>query len=177
MEENLSSPEDLESDFDGERSAESLPGEAGESDGEGPGLLEVPSRLSFTRSCSQYSSSSAEETSAATKVRRRRRRKRKGGGGGGGGGVSSQSPKIVLIADAVTAGDRDRLSQLAVSEGGLLSDEVRSSACQPVLTANPTPCLDESPRLAETAGDQPDRNHGNPAGGRGDLPARGVQPR
>ena len=123
MEENLSSPEDLESDFDGERSAESLPGEAGESDGEGPGLLEVPSRLSFTRSCSQYSSSSAEETSAATKVRRRRRRKRKGGGGGG--GVSSQSPKIVLIADAVTAGDRDRLSQLAVSEGGLLSDEVR----------------------------------------------------
>ena len=122
MEENLSSPEDLESDFDGERSAESLPGEAGESDGEGPGMLEVPSRLSFTRSCSQYSSSSAEETSAATKVRRRRRRKRKGGGGGG---VSSQSPKIVLIADAVTAGDRDRLSQLAVSEGGLLSDEVR----------------------------------------------------
>ena len=125
MEENLSSPEDLESDFDGERSAESLPGEAGESDGEGPGMLEVPSRLSFTRSCSQYSSSSAEETSAATKVRRRRRRKRKGGGRGGGGGVSSQSPKIVLIADAVTAGDRDRLSQLAVSEGGLLSDEVR----------------------------------------------------
>ena len=39
--------------------------------------------------------------------------------------MSSQSPKIVLIADAVTAGDRDRLSQLAVSEGGLLSDEVR----------------------------------------------------
>ena len=30
-----------------------------------------------------------------------------------------------MIEEAVKAGDRDRLSQLAVSEGGLLSDEVR----------------------------------------------------
>ena len=121
MEENLSSPEDLESDFDEERSAESEPGD---SDGEGPGMLEVPSRLSFTRSCSQYSSSSMEEeTSAATKLRRRRRKKKRRGLGGVSG--SSQSQKNEMIEEAVRAGDRDRLSQLAVSEGGLLSDEVR----------------------------------------------------
>ena len=121
MEENLSSPEDLESDFDEERSAESGPGDT---DGEGPGMLEVPSRLSFTRSCSQYSSSSMEEeTSAATKLRRRRRKKKRRGLGGVSG--SSQSQKNEMIEEAVRAGDRDRLSQLAVSEGGLLSDEVR----------------------------------------------------
>ena len=131
MEENLSSPEDLESDFDEERSAESGPGD---SDGEGPGMLEVPSRLSFTRSCSQYSSSSLEEDhSAATKVRRKRRRRKRRGGGGG--GVSSQSQKTVKIEEAVVAGDRDRLSQLAVSEGGLLSDEVRKAVrSSPVIT-------------------------------------------
>ena len=129
MEENLSSPDDLESDFDEKRSAESEPGE---SDGEGPGMLEVPSRLSFTRSCSQYSSSSPEEDlSAATRVRRRRRRRKRRGGGGG----SSQSQKKVMIQEAVLAGDRDRLSQLAVSEGGLLSDEVRKAVrSSPVLT-------------------------------------------
>ena len=133
MEENLSSPDDLESDFDEERSAESEPSQSA---GEGPGLLEVPSRLSFTRSCSQYSSSSPEEDlSAATRVRRRRRRRKRRGGGGGGGGVSSQSQKKVMIQEAVLAGDRDRLSQLAVSEGGLLSDEVRKSVrSSPVLT-------------------------------------------
>ena len=122
MEENLSSPEDLESDFDEERSNESEPGD---SDGEGPGMLEVPSRLSFTRSCSQYSSSSADETGAATKVRRRRRRRRRGGQGGVSGSSHSHSQKNEMIEEAVKAGDRDRLSQLAVSEGGLLSDEVR----------------------------------------------------
>ena len=123
MEENLSSPEDLESDFDEERSAESEPGD---SDGEGPGMLEVPSRLSFTRSCSQYSSSSLEdETSPATKVRRRRRRRKRRGLGGVSGSSQSQSHKNQMIEEAVRAADRDRLSQLAVSEGGLLSDEVR----------------------------------------------------
>ena len=129
MEENLSSPDDLESDFDEERSAESEPDQSA---GEGPGLLEVPSRLSFTRSCSQYSSSSLEEDhSAATKVRRKRRRRKRRGGGG----VSSQSQKTVMIEEAVVAGDRDRLSQLAVSEGGLLSDEVRKAVrSSPVLT-------------------------------------------
>ena len=133
MEENLSSPEDLESDFDEERSAESEPGQSA---GEGPGLLEVPSRLSFTRSCSQYSSSSPEEDlSAATRVRRRRKRRKRRGGGGGGGGGSSQSQKKVMIQEAVLAGDRDRLSQLAVSEGGLLSDEVRKAVrSSPVIT-------------------------------------------
>ena len=130
MEENLSSPEDLESDFDEERSAESEPGQSA---GEGPGLLEVPSRLSFTRSCSQYSSSSPEEDlSAATRVRRRRKRRKRRGGGGGG---SSQSQKKVMIQEAVLGGDRDRLSQLAVSEGGLLSDEVRKAVrSSPVIT-------------------------------------------
>ena len=137
MEENLSSPEDLESDFDEERSAESEPGD---SDGEGPGMLEVPSRLSFTRSCSQYSSSSLDdESSAATKVRRRKRRRRKRRGLGGVSGSSqNQSPskKTEMIEEAVRAGDRDRLSQLAVGEGGLLSDEVRERSVQssPVLT-------------------------------------------
>ena len=43
--------------------------------------------------------------------------------------------KKVMIQEAVLAGDRDRLSQLAVSEGGLLSDEVRESVrSSPVLT-------------------------------------------
>ena len=133
MEENLSSPEDLESDFDEERSAESEPGD---SDGEGPGMLEVPSRLSFTRSCSQYSSSSMEEeTSAATKLRRRRRKKKRRGLGGVSG--SSQSQKNEMIEEAVRAGDRDRLSQLAVGEGGLLSDEVRERSVQ----SSPNPGL------------------------------------
>ena len=134
MEENLSSPEDLESDFDEERSAESEPGQSA---GEGPGLLEVPSRLSFTRSCSQYSSSSPEEDlSAATRVRRRRKRTKRRGGGGGG---SSQSQKKVMIQEAVLAGDRDRLSQLAVSEGGLLSDEVRKAVRSSLVLTNQLP--------------------------------------
>ena len=124
MEENLSSPEDLESDFDEERSAESEPGD---SDGEGPGMLEVPSRLSFTRSCSQYSSSSLDEETA-TKVRRRRKRRKRRGLGGASGSSQSQSHKNQMIEEAVRAGDKDRLSQLAVSEGGLLSDEVREKA-------------------------------------------------
>ena len=115
MEENLSSPpEDLESDFEDETSKES---EAGGCDGEGIGLLEVPSRLSFTRSCSQYSSSSEDVSSASSKVRRRKKRKRRGGSG--------SSQKLEVIEEAVKAGDKDRLSQLAVSQGGLLSDEVR----------------------------------------------------
>ena len=117
MEENLSSPpEDLESDFEDETSKES---EAGGCDGEGLGLLEVPSRLSFTRSCSQYSSSSEDMSSASSKVRRRKKRKRRGRGGSG------SSQKLEVIEEAVRAGDKDRLSQLAVSQGGLLSDEVR----------------------------------------------------
>ena len=124
MEENLSSPEDLESDFDEERSAESEPGD---SDGDGPGMLEVPSRLSFTRSCSQYSSSSLDEETA-TKVRRRRKRRKRRGLGGASGSSQSQSHKNQMIEEAVRAGDKDRLSQLAVSEGGLLSDEVREKA-------------------------------------------------
>ena len=172
MEENLSSPEDLESDFDEERSDESEPGD---SDGEGPGMLEVPSRLSFTRSCSQYSSSSAEETGAATKVRRRRRRRRRGGQGGVSGSSHSHSQKSQIIEEAVKAGDRDRLSQLAVSEGGLLSDEVRELGLMaPAGQSLPGPCLDESDGLAQAAGDKPARNRHNSPGRRGNLPARGV---
>ena len=115
MEENLSSPEDLESDFVDETS------EDGECDGEAPGIAEVPSRLSFTRSCSQYSSSELEDGSSTahrTKVRRRRKRRKRGRSG------MVRSGKEEVIEAAVRAGDKDRLSQLAVSEGGLLSDEV-----------------------------------------------------
>ena len=113
MEENLSSPEDLESDFVDETS------EDGECDGEAPGM--VPSRLSFTRSCSQYSSSELEDGSSTahrTKVRRRRKRRKRVRSG------MVRSGKEEVIEAAVRAGDKDRLSQLAVSEGGLLSDEV-----------------------------------------------------
>ena len=119
MEENLSSPADLESDFVDETSKES---DAGGCDGDTVGLLEVPSRLSLNRSCSQYSSSSEEgwSSSASTKVRRRRKRKRRSKETSG----SSQREKEEVIEAAVKAGDKDRLSQLAVSEGGLVSDEV-----------------------------------------------------
>ena len=90
--------------------------------------------------------------------------------------MSSQSPKIVLIADAVTAGDRDRLSQLAVSEGGLLSDEVRELGLTVAAGQSlpPGPCLDESDGLAQTAGDKSDRNRHNSSRRRRNLSARGV---
>ena len=122
MEENLSSPADLESDFVDETSKES---DAGGCDGDTVGLLEVPSRLSLNRSCSQYSSSSEEgwSSSASTKVRRRRKRKRRSKDTSG----SSQREKEEVIEAAVKAGDKDRLSQLAVSEGGLVSDEVSNN--------------------------------------------------
>ena len=122
MEENLSSPADLESDFVDETSKES---DAGGCDGDTVGLLEVPSRLSLNRSCSQYSSSSEEgwSSSASTKVRRRRKRKRRSKETSG----SSQREKEEVIEAAVKAGDKDRLSQLAVSEGGLVSDEVSNN--------------------------------------------------
>lgn len=117
MEENISSPEDLESDFVDETS------EDGEYDGEAPGQPEVPSRLSFTRSCSQYSSSELEDgSSTANRTKGRRRRKRRKRGPGRSGMVSCEKEEV--IEAALRAGDKDRLSQLAVSEGGLLSDEV-----------------------------------------------------
>ena len=117
MEDNLSSAEDLESDFDDEASDESEPGMCEGS----PGMLEVPSRLSFTRSCSHYTSSEEEDT-ASNKLRRRRRRKKKVKKGWEVSGVTGE--KGEMIEEAGKAGNRDRLSQLAVSEGGLLSDEV-----------------------------------------------------
>ena len=54
---------------------------------------------------------------------------------------SSQSQKNEMIEEAVRAGDRDRLSQLAVSEGGLLSDEVRELSQSSPVQASPNPLL------------------------------------
>ena len=133
MEEPISSPEDLESDFTSKES------DNDESDIElddddddemvetiGTQLPVSASRASVSMSQgSQFSSSSSEDDSFSNKKKSlgevRRRKKRKRG--------STNNDKIVnnkssLIEDALRICDKDKLSQLAVSEGGLLCDEV-----------------------------------------------------
>ena len=132
MEEPLSSPEDLESDF---TSKESDNDETDSDDIEidveeavesiGTQLPVSASRASISLSQGSQFSSSSEDDSFSNKKRGsgevRRRKKRKRG--------STIAEKIVnkkssLIEDALKICDKDKLSQLAVSEGGLLSDEV-----------------------------------------------------
>ena len=138
MEEPLSSPEDLESDLisnsdsllESESEIESSDSEAGDGvESLGPGLAVSSSVTSLSRSPapgSQYSSSTEPEESLSVASRKRgevkRRKKRKR--------VSTDSSrsnadtKTVLIEDALKLSDKDKLSQLAVSEGGLICDEV-----------------------------------------------------
>lgn len=135
MEEPLSSPEDLESDLisnsenllETESEVESSDSECDDAGVEslGPGLSVSTSRASISRSPgSQYSSSTEPEESLSVASRKRgevkRRKKRKR--------VSTDKPlntKTVLIEDAIKVCDKDKLSQLAVSDGGLICDEVR----------------------------------------------------
>ena len=133
MEEPISSPEDLESDFtskesDNDESDIELDDDEDEEMVEtiGTQLPVSASRASVSMSQgSQFSSSSSEDDSFSNKKKSlgevRRRKKRKRG--------STNSDKIVnnkssLIEDALRICDKDKLSQLAVSEGGLLCDEV-----------------------------------------------------
>jgi len=79
-------------------------------------------RSSLPPSLSHYSSSSEDTVSGREVVQVRRRKKRKRP-------VGEQERKTrqksVWIEEALRAGDKDRLGQLAVCEGGLMSDEVR----------------------------------------------------
>jgi len=69
---------------------------------------------------SNYSSSSEEEKEAAPRIRRRKKRKRPVGE------IERMTrQKAVWIEEALRNGDKDRLAQLAVGHGGLLSDEIR----------------------------------------------------
>jgi len=134
MEEPISSPEDLESDFtskesDNDESDIELDDDDDEEMVEtiGTQLPVSASRASVSMSQgSQFSSSSSEDDSFSNKKKSlgevRRRKKRKRG--------STNNDKIVnnkssLIEDALRICDKDKLSQLAVSEGGLLCDELR----------------------------------------------------
>ena len=134
MDEPLSSPEDLESDFTSKESDNdetdpdievSTGGDADEEvESIGTQLPVSASRASISLSQGSQFSSSSEDDSFNKKrgsggVRRRKKRKR----------GSTKTEKIVhikssLIEDALKICDKDKLSQLAVSEGGLLSDEV-----------------------------------------------------
>ena len=165
MEERLSSPEDLESDFESESEQHES-----ESNIEASSAVEEPevetltqqlpvssSRTSFTRSGpgSPHSSSTDTEDTSRSRglVKRRKKRKR----------VSvSSSEKFVnnkssVIEDALKICDKDKLSQLAVSEGGLLCDEVSILyLCVSILNAFSIlivlAAADQS--VAETAGNQ-----------------------
>ena len=136
MEEPLSSPEDLESDLisnsDSLLETESEIESSGSDHDDGveslgPGLTVSSSVTSVSRSPapgSQYSSSTEPEESLSVasrkrgEVKRRKKRKRMSTD------RSLADSKTVLIEDALKLGDKDKLSQLAVSEGGLICDEV-----------------------------------------------------
>jgi len=81
-------------------------------------------RSSLPPSISQYSSSSEDSSSmkevVQVQVRRRKKRKRPLGET-----ERRSRQKSVRIEEALRTGDKDKLSQLAVSDGGLLTDEVR----------------------------------------------------
>jgi len=81
-------------------------------------------RSSLPPSISQYSSSSEDSVSmkevVQVQVRRRKKRKRPLGET-----ERRTRQKSVKIEEALRTGDKDKLSQLAVSDGGLLTDEVR----------------------------------------------------
>ena len=134
MEEPLSSPEDLESDLisnsDNLLETESEVEASDSDDGVeslGPGLPVSSSVTSVSRSPapgSQYSSSTEPEESLSVASRKRgevkRRKKRKRASTD----RAITDTKTVLIEDALKLGDKDKLSQLAVSDGGLICDEV-----------------------------------------------------
>ena len=132
MEEPLSSPEDLESDLisnsdsllETESEIESSGSDIDDGvESLGPGLA-VSSSVTSVTPGSQYSSSTDPEESLSVASRKRgevkRRKKRKR--------VSTDrshaDAKTVLIEDALKQSDKDKLSQLAVSDGGLICDEV-----------------------------------------------------
>jgi len=79
-------------------------------------------RSSLPPSISQYSSTSDDSVSVKEMVKVRRRKKRKRPVGET---KRKTRQKSVWIEEALRTGDKDRLSQLAVSDGGLLTDEVR----------------------------------------------------
>jgi len=144
----LSSPEDLESDLisnsdsllETESEIESSGSELDDGvESLGPGLAVSSSVTSVSRSPapgSQYSSSTEPEESLSVASRKRgevkRRKKRKR--------VSTDrslaDTKTVLIEDALKLGDKDKLSQLAVSEGGLICDELRVKVWPRLLRIN-----------------------------------------
>ena len=78
-------------------------------------------RNSLPPSISQYSSSSEDTVSIkeVPQVRRRKKRKRHVGDT-----ERKTRQKMVWIEEALRSGDKDRLGQLAVREGGLINDEV-----------------------------------------------------
>ena len=135
MEDHNSSPEDLEPDFTTKESDNSdtdldvnLNDRSDEIENITGHLILSSSRASITLSQgSQFSSTSDDESANSTrkrgKVRRRQKRKRLS---------SSKSVELfnnnksTLIEDALNNCDKDKLNQLAVSEGGLLRDEVRT---------------------------------------------------
>ena len=126
MDERESSPEDLESDFNSDdndsvdESNDNYDSDAIEN--LGTQLPVSTSRASLSRSqCSQYSSSTEEESQSNNlKVRKRRKKRQKSSSNSS----SVNASKLALIENALTSCDKDKLSQLAVSQGGLLSDEV-----------------------------------------------------
>ena len=126
MDERESSPEDLESDFNSDDN-DSVDESNDNYDSDAIECLgnQLPvsnSRASLSRSqCSQYSSSTEEESQSNNlKVRKRRKKRQKSSSCNNGVNVG----KLALIENALNICDKDKLSQLAVSEGGLLSDEV-----------------------------------------------------
>ena len=159
MEEPISSPEDLESDFtskesDNDESDIELDDDEEMVETIGTQLPVSASRASVSMSQgSQFSSSSSEDDSFSNKKKSlgevRRRKKRKRG--------STNNDKIVnnkssLIEDALRICDKDKLSQLAVSEGGLLCDEVnrKEVTCQIFILIT----LAANKSLAQIIGDQ-----------------------
>ena len=132
MEDLNSSPEDLEPDFTTKESDNSdtdleinLNEKSDDIETISGQLIISNSRASITLSQgSQYSSTTDDESSSSRrrgKVKRRQKRKRLSSSKSVDQFVNNKSS---LIEDALTICDKDKLNQLAVSEGGLLRDEV-----------------------------------------------------
>jgi len=147
MEDHVSSPEDLEPDFTTKESGNSDSDIDLSSDDDhdrsteietlGTRLIVSNSRASISLSQgSQYSSTTDDESNSSRKrgdVKRRKKRKRISASSSSDHFVSNKSN---LIEDALKICDKDKLSQLAVSEGGLLCDEMRVKVWPKLLGIN-----------------------------------------
>ena len=129
-------------------------------------------RSSLPPSISQYSSSSEDSSSMKEVVQVRRRKKRKRPLGET---ERRSRQKSVRIEEALRTGDKDKLSQLAVSDGGLLTDEVR--ILHEKHHVDEVHHVGEGESMAQTIGDQHVGDGDCSAWGRGTFHPPRVQPR